>query len=276
MVIEMNSYLQGAQYVRHFPSGEDSFIRTVGYDDFSIVKPLKTFRMQSFYTLHFVLSGSGVLDIGDLSFRVRQAQMFFIPPGIKMRYYPDQESPWKYVWFSLTGHKADEYGKLLGFTPKEPVKTVRYFTGVQSRLKKMLQSLTEENGGIFSALSAFYGILELCNSDLPATGISAVKKHIDESFALPGFSVEQLCYDAGLSHAHLLRLFRQAYGMTVIQYVISKRIALACELLTTTDLSVKSVAFSCGFTDEQHFMKMFKRECGLSALQYRKTSARNG
>lgn len=270
LVIKMISIFREAQYVRHFPSGDDSFIRTVGYDNFAVVKPLKAYRMQSFFTLHFVLSGSGTLDIGGKIFYIKQGQMFFIPPGVKMRYYPDMNHPWEYVWFSLTGEKAARYGEMLGFSIAQPVKTVQYFAGIQNRLKRLFQSLTEENGSVFSALSAFYGIMELCNSDSVATGIHAVKKHIDESFALPGFSVEQLCYDAGLSHAHLLRLFRQTYGVTIIKYVIAKRISLACELLTATDLSVKSVALSCGFADEQHFMKLFKREMGISALQYRK------
>lgn len=263
-------FLKQAQLVRHFPSGEDSFIRTVGYDNFHVVKPLRAFRMQSFYTWHFVLSGSGVLEIGGKLFSIDQGQMFFIPPGEKMRYYPDGDNPWEYVWFSLTGDMAKKYGAMLGFSVEEPVKTVPYFPSLRNRLQKLFTMLTEENGGIFGALSSFYAIMELCTSDRLPTGIHAVKRHIDESFALPGFSVEQLCYDAGLSHAHLLRLFRRTYGVTVIKYVINKRMHLAGELLTTTDLSVKSVALSCGFSDEPHFMKTFKREYGISALQYRK------
>ena len=97
-----------------------------------------------------------------------------------------------------------------------------------------------------------------------------MKKHIDESFTLPGFSVEQLCYDAGISHAHLLRLFKQTYGVTIVKYLISKRLELACEMLQNTDLLVSSVAYSCGFSDEPHFMRTFKKEFGVSALQYRK------
>lgn len=266
----MERFLETAQFVRHFPSVENSFIRTVGYDDFYTVKPLCAFRMQSFYTWHFVLSGTGVLEIGGKKHTVREGQMFFIPPSEKMRYYPREEEPWEYVWFSLTGDTAADYGAQLGFSTLCPVQTIRYFAGVRNRLKKLFTALIDEGGGIFGTLSAFYGIMELCTSDGPATGIHAVKKYIDESFALPGFSVTQLCYDAGLSHAHLLRLFRQAYGIPIIRYVIRKRITLACELLTTTDLSVRSVAFSCGFTDEPHFMKTFKREMGVSALQYRK------
>ncbi|MBQ8793630.1 MAG: helix-turn-helix transcriptional regulator [Clostridia bacterium] len=75
-----------------------------------------------------------------------------------------------------------------------------------------------------------------------------------------------------MSHAHLLRLFKKEYGITPIKYIINKRIELACELLKTTDLSVSSVAFSCGFSDEIHFMKTFKKLIGKSALNYKRSS----
>ena len=97
---------------------------------------------------------------------------------------------------------------------------------------------------------------------------------IDGSFTLPSFSIDQLCRDAGISHAQLLRRFKKAYGTTVIAYVVRKRIEHACELLEATDLPVYSVAFSCGFADEIHFMKTFKAQTGLSATAYRRLHAR--
>lgn len=271
----MNRFFYKSQFVRHFPTTEDALIRTVGYDDFSAVKPLYAYRIQTFYTWHFVLSGSGVLEIGGKVRRVDQGQMFFIPPGVEMRYFPDDENPWEYVWFSLIGDAA-KYGDMLGFTLEQPIRNFGIQSGVVAQLKRMFSALADQNGGIFSALSAFYGVMEICTTDSISTGIYAVKKYLDESFALPGFSVEQLCYDAGISHAHMLRLFRREYGTSVIQYLVSKRMALACELLSTTKLSVKSVAFSCGFSDEQHFMKTFKRHMGISALQYRKKHEAHG
>lgn len=269
-VIEMNRFFSKPQFVRHFPGADDTLIRTVGYDDFVVVKPLYAYRVQSFYTWHFVLSGTGFLEIGGRIRKIEQGQMFFIPPGVEMRYYPDADTPWEYVWFSLIGDAAAKYGELLGFCIEEPVRHFGMYPGIVSRLKQLFLSLTDENGSIFSALSAFYAIMEICTSNADPTGVQAVKKYLDESFALPGFNVEQLCYDAGISHAHMLRLFRKEYSCSMIQYVITKRIALACELLTTTKLSVKSVAYSCGFSDEHHFMKTFKQKLGVSALQYRK------
>ena len=271
----MRRFLQQPQFVRHFPSTKNMLICTVGYDDFSVIKPLYAYRIQSFYTWHFVISGSGVLEIGGRLQNVEQGQMFFIPPGEKMRYFPDNDTPWEYVWFSLVGDTAEDYARMLGFSVEEPVRSYSAYPGIIGQLNRLFTALLKENGGLFSALSAFYGVLEACTADYIPTGIQAVKKYLDESFALPGFRVERLCYDAGMSHAHLLRLFHREYGMSVKHYVISKRIDLACELLLSTDLSVKSVAFSCGFSDEPHFMKTFKKFTGVSALQYRKNKEKH-
>ena len=120
----MDAFFERPQYIRHFPSGEDSLIKTIGYDNFNTVKPLRVFRMQSFYTWHFVLSGVGYLEMSGCRFRIGKGQMFFIPPGEKMCYYPDDDEPWEYVWFSLTGDSALQYGKNVGFSIREPVKYI--------------------------------------------------------------------------------------------------------------------------------------------------------
>lgn len=265
----MGIFCKENHFVRHFPERRDARVLTVGYDDFSTVKPLYAFRVQNIYTWHFVLSGSGNLEIDEKVYPLTEGQMFFIPPGIKMRYYPNQDDPWEYVWFTLSEEAAQQYLPLLGFSEETPASPGKYFHKIRRSLQKMLDSLAD-GSGYFSVLSCFYEILEICTCYTPRTGIQKIREHIDDTFAMPGFRIEQLCRDVGISHAQLLRLFKQTYGVTLKRYVTQKRIELACELLTGTDLSVSSVAFSCGFADEIHFMKIFKKETGSSALQYRK------
>lgn len=265
----MDNFCKEVHLVRHFPTRRDTCVLTVGYDDFSVVKPLYAFRVQNIYTWHFILSGSGTLEIGGHVYHLTGGQIFFIPPGVKMRYYPTQNDPWEYVWFTLSEEAAQQYLPLLGFSPAMPALPIKYFHKIRKALQGMLELLAE-GGGYFGVLSCFYEIMEICTAYTPRTGIQKIREHIDETFALPGFSIEQLCKDVGISHAQLLRIFKQTYGMTLKRYVTEKRIDLACELLSGTDLSVRSVAFSCGFSDELHFMKTFKKETGRSALQYRK------
>lgn len=270
--IFMGNFIKESSFCKFFYYNQDLSISHVGYDDFSVVKPEKIFRTQKIYTWHFVLSGSGTLEIYGKRYKIRAGEMFFIPPDCKMRYYPDKNDPWEYVWFAFSCSEITQYSTLVGFLENTPVSKIKNFEKTKYILKNLFDKLLLNECGHFKVLSAFFDILEQYNKSDELTGIKFVKKLIDENFAMAGFNIEQLCRDATISHAHLLRLFKKEYGITPIKYIINKRIELACELLKTTDLSVSSVAFSCGFSDEIHFMKTFKKLVGASALNYKKLS----
>ncbi len=265
----MENFFRAPRFVQYFQTVERFGISNLGYDDFHTVRAIHAFRTQSFCTLHFVLNGKGTLEIGDKQFSLHGGDMFFTPADTQMRYSPSPDDPWDYVWFSLSDTAACR--ELFGFSIDTPWRAVPHFTRVKSILGRTLTALDQKEIGYYGVLSAFYEILDICTAPVPPRGAHAVKALIDENFVSPAFRVETLCRDAGLSHAHLLRLFKAEYGVTVQRYVTDRRMALAKELLYTTDLSVGSVALSCGFADESHFMKTFKKETGFSALGYRKS-----
>lgn len=266
----MERFLPCPALVRHFETDGDFGVPNVGYHDFQTVRPAYSFYMQKKYTWHIVLSGKGTLEIADRRYQLSEGDMFFIPPDVPMRYFPKTDDPWEYVWFTLRGDAAARYGAQLGFSLQNAVLRCRAFPSVKRILRELFEAFLREECGYFGVLSVFYRMLELCGTDRSAGEIQGIRQMIDDSFTLSSFSIGQLCRDAGISHAQLLRRFKAAYGVTVIAYVLRKRIELACELLETTDLPVRSIAFSCGFADEIHFMKCFKREIGLTAIAYRK------
>ena len=265
----MWNFINEPSYYGVVNSVGDGVVLGVGYDNFEVTKALFRFRVQIFYTWQIVISGSGTLDVEDKTFHIKCGDMFFIPPDVKMRYYPDKQDPWEYVWFSLNGETADNYGKLVGFSRDTFVLENRYNSIINGILKNLFATLSESSNGHFGVLSAFYKIMDICVSHVPTSGIQNIKAVIDANCMSQFFSIESLCRDVGISHVHLLRLFKNEYGDTLIGYITKKRIEYACELLATTELSVRTVAFSCGFSDEIHFMKTFKKSVGITALQYR-------
>ncbi len=73
----------------------------------------------------------------------------------------------------------------------------------------------------------------------------------------------------GLSAAQLTSLFRQHVGMPPLRYQNSLRMALARELLDSTDLTVSAVARASGYGDPLYFSRHFSRAHGMSPSQYR-------
>ena len=268
----MGNFIVDNSFGRFFHPKDDFGIINFGYDDFSFVKAAEFFRVQNFYTWHFIVSGKGRLDIGGNSYELSEGDSFFIPPDTSMRYFPDPDDPWEYVWFAFRGESAARYGEELSFSIEIPAHPCRHFGRTKQILKRTIEDMRSENYGYYKVMSAFYELIDLSTFDKGIrTPIESVREFIDESYTIPDFNVENLCRDVGFSHAQLLRLFKKEYGKTVRDYVIEKRLALACELLESRDISVRSVSLSCGFSDEIHFMKSFKKHYGITASEYRRS-----
>lgn len=72
-----------------------------------------------------------------------------------------------------------------------------------------------------------------------------------------------------LHPSYLSRAFRQATGLTFIQYLTGIRVREARMLLEKTDRTSQDIAESCGFGDVAAFGRVFKQATGLSPGRYR-------
>ncbi|MCB0643052.1 MAG: AraC family transcriptional regulator, partial [Phaeodactylibacter sp.] len=89
-----------------------------------------------------------------------------------------------------------------------------------------------------------------------------IHAHFDESISL-----EMLSKVALLSPYHLIRSFKQFYGLTPFQYLRNLRIEKAKPLLRHQ--SIARVAHAVGFFDQSHFLKNFKKIEGVPPSQFR-------
>jgi AraC-like DNA-binding protein len=98
--------------------------------------------------------------------------------------------------------------------------------------------------------------------------IAHVRRILEERFA-HAISLEDLAQEAGLSKFHLLRLFRVEVGTTPHAYRLHLRISRAREMLDKGESPVE-VALACGFADQPHFTRSFKRIVGLTPAVFRR------
>lgn len=75
---------------------------------------------------------------------------------------------------------------------------------------------------------------------------------------------------ACLSPNHLLRSFRQAFGLTPHQYLTARRMEQARKMLADRNLSVTDVCLSVGFESLGSFSRTFRRHTGLSPSECRR------
>jgi AraC family transcriptional regulator len=103
---------------------------------------------------------------------------------------------------------------------------------------------------------------------LPRVRLRAVVAYIEEHLdASP--SLDQLAGVARLSAYHFARQFKAATGLPPHQYVISRRVERAKQLLQAGALSLAKVAAQTGFSDQSQFGRHFKRLVGVTPGQFR-------
>ena len=69
---------------------------------------------------------------------------------------------------------------------------------------------------------------------------------------------------------YLSKIFKETYGTTVNNYLISKRITRAKQLLRFTDMTVDEIGVGVGMGDANYFSRMFRKVEGISPREYRK------
>ena len=92
------------------------------------------------------------------------------------------------------------------------------------------------------------------------------KMFIDQHFA-ESIDLNNIADEAYFSKFHFIRMFKNSYGKTPHQYLISLRIEKSMELLKT-DISVADVCYEVGFESLASFSRLFKRIAGITPSAY--------
>lgn len=92
---------------------------------------------------------------------------------------------------------------------------------------------------------------------------------IISNYAEP-LSTADLAAKVSLSVSQFDRQFKKRFGTTPRKYVTNVRINAACQLLSSTDLTISDIALETGFYDQSHFTNQFTKIRGMTPAQYRR------
>ncbi len=87
------------------------------------------------------------------------------------------------------------------------------------------------------------------------------------------WTLDELAHQAHVSAEHLRRLCRKALGRTPMHHVTWLRMRKACELLSTTNLKVETVANTVGYQNPFVFSNTFKKWIGWRPSEHRSKAA---
>ena len=106
----------------------------------------------------------------------------------------------------------------------------------------------------------------------PAWLADVVERLHDPAAELAGLGA--LAEAASVDPAHLGRVFRRHYGVSIGTYVRRLRLDSAAATLAGTDAPLARIAAEQGFADQSHFTRAFKRHTGVTPARYRRLAKR--
>lgn len=84
-------------------------------------------------------------------------------------------------------------------------------------------------------------------------------------------TIAEIARRVGVSQDHLIRLFREAFGMPAAAYYTRLRIAVACRLLRDTDGKMDDVAQQVGYSGAANLSRAFKAVTGVRPGEFRRS-----
>ncbi|MBI3151773.1 MAG: response regulator [Chloroflexi bacterium] len=99
--------------------------------------------------------------------------------------------------------------------------------------------------------------------------IRQAREYIEHHYTNPELSLNEVAAQANLSASHFSVVFSQETHQTFKEYLTEIRIKKAKELLRMTALRSADIAYQVGYNDPHYFSSVFKKNTGLSPMEFR-------
>ncbi|MGX1668811.1 helix-turn-helix domain-containing protein [Streptomyces sp. NPDC055400] len=220
------------------------------------------FRLPDLWQLH-LYQYTAELTVDREAFAIRPGYVSLVPPGavVQYRYRGRSEHLFAHLELPRTGD-ALMIPAVQDAGTTTPALTEQLLQAVAAAPRNPRQAAAEVWSVLWRVAELGRGSGE-SGAGRPHASVAVAVAHIESHLAGP-LSVPDVAAAAGVSHNHLIRLFRAETGGTVVAYVRGRRMARALHLLHESTLPIPTVAAAVGIGDLQAFNKACRRELGAA------------
>ena len=168
------------------------------------------------------------------------------------------------IHFEATNYSAKsiEY-----FEPKDPDILARLFRDILECWNK------KEIGYRLKCSALLYEILAECyaqnyKKEAQLSKIQASVDYINQNYKKSDLTIKEIADRSFMSEVYFRKLFKEEFGISPSQYIVSLRIQHAAGLISSGYYSLKEVAYLSGYNDYKYFSVEFKKAIGVSPSKY--------
>ena len=230
--------------------------------------------------LFYIVGGKGQFLIQDQLYPVNPNNLVVINPNVTHTEVSLNAQPLEYIVLGIEGIELATNESSNGqFNILDHFESVE----ISSCLRNILREMEQKNTGYEDVCQAYMEILIIRLMRNIALAVptepqivsgnrqcAAVKRYIDLHFK-EALTLEQLAEDAHMNKYYLSHAFKREYGISPINYMITKRIEESKYLLAETDLSMSQIAQLLGFSSLSYFSQVFRKTQAATPMEYRKS-----
>ena len=270
-------------------------VSTVGYEELEPDDPYPTRghadgyyfnvergRVLGEYQLLYLTEGEGVFRTASCpdEVTIKAGDLFLLFPGEWHTYHPNPATGWKSHWIGFRGRNMDDRIRHHFLSPQKPIYHIGYSGEIVRLYKNAFETAKAEGAyaqqlmaGIVNHMIGLMYSLER-NRELNKRNraqvdmINRARLRIRESLET-GLTIQQIAADQGVSYSSFRKLFKEFTGISPALYQQDLKLQRAKELLTTTNLSIKEIAYQLNFESPDYFSSKFRSKTGKKPSEFR-------
>ena len=231
--------------------------------------------------LFYIVGGKGQFLIQDQLYPVNANNLVIINPNVPHTEVSLNAQPLEYIVLGIEGVELASSEQSNGrFSMLDHFESVE----ISGCLRNILREMELKSTGYEDVCQAYMEILIIRLMRSTALSVpaqpqqisanrqcAAVKRYIDQHFK-ETLTLDQLAEEAHMNKFYLSHAFKQEFGVSPINYLISCRIEESKYLLAETDLSISQIAQLLNFSSPSYFSQVFRRTQGVSPVEFRQST----
>lgn len=231
-------------------------------------------RILNEYQLLYNPEGEGIFESAHCKKTIiKSGDMFLLFPGEWHTYHPNPHTGWKSYWIGFKGRNMDDRVKAGFLSPEKPIYHIGYSSDIEHLYRTAYEVAIEEAaysqqamaGIVNHLIGLMYSLernMELSKNQQQVDMISKARLMIRESLE-SDLTIQHIAEDLGVSYSNFRKLFKEYTGLSPATYQQELRLLRAKEMLTTTDYSIKEIAYRLNFESPDYFSAKFKAKMGF-------------
>lgn len=231
------------------------------------------------YQIIYITKGEGEFQSGSCKpTKVSAGFIIILFPNEWHTYRPVKSIGWDVYWIGFKGRIINELIANSFFTKSDPAFYIGFNEQIVRLYKQGIEiaeyqttSYQQMMAGLTHHLISLIFYSQKNNSFQDKEIVHQINKArmILSDNAYNNKSPEEIAKELNISYSWFRRVFKLYTGLSPVQYQIEIKIQKAKELLTSTTMPVKEIAYELNFESVSYFVTFFKKKHGISPNAYR-------